>query len=98
MYYRIAMNYCRTDFKLSAVNCGFEVNREYRALDNSEDAVKAEDGIWHIKIGSRVQIQVKFISKMRHYHVAMVDNLAAGFEVYEERKLGGAKNSWFCHV
>jgi hypothetical protein len=63
------------------MDMGFVVMREYEGVDDPEDVYQDEDGIWHIKAGSRVRVRVTMVADNRRYHVALVDHLPAGLEV-----------------
>ncbi|MCA9555946.1 MAG: hypothetical protein KC933_38330, partial [Myxococcales bacterium] len=39
-----------------------------------------DDGVWHVKAGSRVKVTLQMVAPSRRYHVALVDPLPAGFE------------------
>jgi hypothetical protein len=60
---------------------GFVVQRTYEALDDPDDVSQDEDGVWHIKAGSRVRVRLTMVADNRRYHVALVDPLPAGLEI-----------------
>jgi uncharacterized protein YfaS (alpha-2-macroglobulin family) len=60
---------------------GFVVTREYEGVDDPDDVWQDEDGIWHIKAGTRVRVKIKMVADNRRYHVALVDPLPAGLEI-----------------
>jgi len=39
------------------------------------------DGVWHIKAGARVKVNITMSADNRRYHVALVDPLPAGLEI-----------------
>lgn len=80
LYYRLGLNYAPDDLALEALNRGFVVQRSYEGVDNPEDVVQDEDGVWHIKLGSRVRVKLMMVADNRRYHVALVDPLPAGLE------------------
>ena len=80
MYYRLGLNYAPYDLVLDALNRGFVVQRSYEGVDNPEDVYQDEQGIWHIKLGSRVRVKLMMVADNRRYHVALVDPLPAGLE------------------
>ena len=59
---------------------GFAVERTYEAIDDPQDVQRDTEGVWRIKPGARVRVQVTMVAPSRRYHVALVDYLAAGFE------------------
>jgi hypothetical protein len=80
LYYRIGMRYAPKALITEAENFGFEVSREYEAVDDPDDVTQGEDKTVHIKAGARVKVTVSMMNPMRRYHVALVDPLPAGLE------------------
>ena len=80
LYYRVGMRYAPKSLTSEAEDFGFEVNREYEAVDDPDDVMQDDDGTWHIKAGARVRVTVTMVNPMRRYHVALVDPLPAGLE------------------
>ena len=80
LYYRLGMRYAPTDLTLDPMDMGFTVQRTYEAVDDPDDVVRAEDGVWHIKAGARVRVRIDMVANTRRYHVALVDPLPAGLE------------------
>lgn len=80
LYYRLALNYAPADLTLDPLNRGFVVQRSYEAVDNPDDVVQDENGVWHIKLGARVRVRLTMVADNRRYHVALVDPLPAGLE------------------
>ncbi len=60
---------------------GFVVQRRYEGLDNPDDVTQDEDGVWHVKAGSRVRVRITMVADNRRYHVALADPLPAGLEI-----------------
>ena len=81
LYYRLGLRYAPTDLDLDPVDMGFVVQRSYEAVDDPEDVVQDEEGIWHIKAGARVRVRLTMVADNRRYHVALVDPLPAGLEI-----------------
>ena len=81
LYYRIGLKYAPKNLKSDAADYGFAVTRTYEAIDNAEDVKQNSDGIWMIKSGARVRVRLQMVAPSRRYHVALVDNLPAGFEI-----------------
>ena len=50
-------------------------------LDDPDDVVLDEDGVWRIKAGAEVRVNLKMVADSRRYHVALVDPLPAGLEI-----------------
>ncbi len=81
LYYRLGLSYAPTDLDLDPLDMGFIVQRSYEAIDDPEDVVQDEDGVWHIKAGARVRVRLTMVADNRRYHVALVDPLPAGLEI-----------------
>jgi uncharacterized protein YfaS (alpha-2-macroglobulin family) len=93
LYYRIGLSYAPEDYDLAAASRGFSVERRYEAVgasgtsstpsgakeDESHKVVSTEKG-WRVELGTRVRVRVTMVAPGRRYHVALVDNLPAGFE------------------
>jgi uncharacterized protein YfaS (alpha-2-macroglobulin family) len=80
LYYRLGMSYAPTDLTLDPADHGFTVERTYEAVDDAGDVRQDENGVWHVKAGARVRIEVTMVAPSRRYHMALVDPLPAGFE------------------
>jgi uncharacterized protein YfaS (alpha-2-macroglobulin family) len=80
MYYRLGLRYAPKSLSLEANDQGFGVERSYEAVDGDGDVTRDAAGIWYVKAGARVRVNVTMIAKARRYHVALVDPLAGGFE------------------
>ena len=81
LYYRLGLKYAPTDLNLDPLDMGFVVTREYEAVDDPEDVWQDEEGVWHIKAGTRVRVKIKMVADNRRYHVALIDPLPAGLEI-----------------
>jgi uncharacterized protein YfaS (alpha-2-macroglobulin family) len=80
LYYRIGMNYSPENLRLKPADYGFTVTRVYEAIDDPNDVRREEGGTWRIKAGAQVRVRLTMAPSARHYHVALVDPLPAGFE------------------
>lgn len=80
LYYRVGMEYAPREPKLAALDRGFEVQREYRALDGPNDVRWRDDGVWEFRAGARIEVRLRLRSPARRYHIALVDPLPAGLE------------------
>jgi len=80
LYYRLGLRYAPDDLDMDPLDMGFVVERTYEAVDNPEDVTQDVDGVWHIKAGTRVRVQINMVATNRRYHVALVDPLPAGLE------------------
>jgi len=83
LYYRLGLKYAPIDLNLDPLDMGFVVIREYEGVDEPEEVWQDEDGVWHIKAGTRVRIKIKMVADNRRYHVALVDPLPAGLEIID---------------
>lgn len=81
LYYRLGLKYAPTDLWLDPLDMGFVIQREYEAVDDPEDVYRDEDGVWHIRAGTRVRVRITMVADTRRYHVALVDPLPAGLEI-----------------
>jgi hypothetical protein len=81
LYYRIGLRYAPKNLNLPAADYGFEVSRNYEAIDDPADVRQNADGSWIIRAGARVRVRLQMIAPSRRYHVALVDQLPAGFEI-----------------
>ncbi|MBI5951349.1 MAG: Ig-like domain-containing protein [Chloroflexi bacterium] len=81
LYYRLGLQYAPTDLNLDPLEMGFVVQRHYESLDDPEDVYQDNDGVWHIKAGTRVRVRITMEADNRRYHVALVDPLPAGLEI-----------------
>jgi uncharacterized protein YfaS (alpha-2-macroglobulin family) len=81
LYYRIGMKYAPKNLNPGAADYGFAVTRTYEAIDNPADVKQKPDGTWLIKSGARIRVRLTMVAPTRRYHVALVDNLPAGFEI-----------------
>jgi alpha-2-macroglobulin len=81
LYYRLGLRYAPTDLQLPPLDRGFVVQRRYEAVDDPEDVTQDENGVWHIRAGARVRVQLTMVATSRRYHVALVDYLPAGLEI-----------------
>jgi alpha-2-macroglobulin len=81
LYYRLGMSYAPTDLQLPPLDRGFVVQRTYEAVDDPDDVYQDEEGVWHIRAGARVRVEIQMVATSRRYHVALVDPLPAGLEI-----------------
>ncbi len=88
MYYRIGMRYAPKDLELEAADYGFTVERTYEAVDDPDDVTRDDEGVWHVRAGARVRVNLSMVAEGRRYHVALVDPLPAGFEPVNPGLLG----------
>jgi uncharacterized protein YfaS (alpha-2-macroglobulin family) len=80
LYYRIGLRYAPESLALEPLDRGFTVERSYEGVDDPADVLRAEDGMWRIRAGARVRVQLTMVVPSRRYHVALVDPLPAGLE------------------
>lgn len=80
MYYRLGLRYAPKSLSLASSDQGFSVERSYESVDGADDVTRDAAGVWYVKAGARVRVNVTMVAKARRYHVALVDPLAAGFE------------------
>ncbi|MEW6278178.1 MAG: alpha-2-macroglobulin family protein, partial [Candidatus Eremiobacterota bacterium] len=80
LYYRLGMDYAPKSLKLEPSDHGFAVERVYEGVDDPKDVSRDEQGVWHVKSGSRVRVRLTMVAPSRRYHVALVDPMPAGLE------------------
>ena len=80
LYYRVGLSYAPRSLELEAASHGFEVQRVYRAVDDDDDVRLRDDGVWEIRAGARVEIELTLVAPATRYHVALIDPLPAGLE------------------
>jgi hypothetical protein len=105
LYYRIGLKYAPKNLNLAAANYGFEVSRQYEAIDNPNDVKQLADGSWTIKAGARIRVKVQMVNSANRYHVALVDYLPAGFEIINSELANSSSTgektqtfwNWFDH-
>lgn len=88
LYYRLGLNYCPRDLKQAPADYGFAVQRSYEAVRDNRDVSRDEKGVWHIKAGAEVRVNLTMQASSRRYHVALVDPLPAGLEAVNPALLG----------
>jgi len=89
LYYRLGLSYAPTDLKLPELSVGFQVSRQYEAVETPSDVQKIE-GVWHVKAGSMIKVTLTMTVTARRYHVALVDKMPAGFEALNPALKGEA--------
>lgn len=80
LYYRVGLQYAPKDLSLDPMERGFSVIRAYEGVDDAKDVSQDADGVWHVRAGARVRVNLQMVAPTRRYHVALVDKLPAGFE------------------
>lgn len=88
LYYRLGLDYCPRDLKQAAAEYGFTVQRSYAAVRDNRDVTRDDKGVWHIKAGAEVRVNLTMQAPSRRYHVALVDPLPAGLEAVNPALLG----------
>lgn len=80
LYYRLGLRYAPDDLVLDPLDRGFVVERRYEAVDDPDDVVLGDDGVWRIRAGATVRVTVSMVADSRRTNMALVDPLPAGFE------------------
>jgi alpha-2-macroglobulin len=80
LYYRFGLDYVPQSLALEAADHGFAVQRRYAAVDDPSDVRRDAEGLWRIRAGARVRVELTMVATARRYHVALVDALPAGLE------------------
>ncbi len=81
LYYRLGLDYVPDDLRLEPRERGFSVMRTYSGLDDPDDVWQDAEGIWHVKLGSRVRIDVTLVATGQRHHVMLASPLPAGLEL-----------------
>ena len=81
LYYRLGLDYALTGIKLKDASYGFFVSRTFEGVDDTKHVTKDSEGLWHFKIGEKVQVRIEMVTTLRRYHIALVDKLPAGLEI-----------------
>ena len=92
LYYRLGLEYVPADLKLEPRDRGFTLQRTYSGLDDPNDVWQDESGVWHVKLGARVRIEVTMVATGMRHHVQMASPLPAGLE-FENPSLKGNRSS-----
>ena len=92
LYYRLGLTYAPYDLQLPPLNIGFEVVRQYVALEAPSD-VSFVNGVWRVKGGCLLKVTIHMTTAARRYHVALVDKLPAGFEPINPELKGAASTA-----
>ncbi|MEZ5255545.1 MAG: hypothetical protein R2705_01215 [Ilumatobacteraceae bacterium] len=80
LYYRLGLRYAPDDLTLDPLDRGFEVQRQYEAVDDPADVTRDADGTWHVKAGARVAVRLTMVAESDRAHAALIDPLPAGLE------------------
>ncbi len=81
LYYRLALQTAPSDLKLTPLDRGFVVSRTYQAVDHPGDVTRDAAGVWHIKAGARVRVNLDLVSRSARTHVALIDPIPAGLQI-----------------
>lgn len=80
LYYRLGLRYAPDDLDLEPLDRGFVVQRSYEAVGDPGDVRLDDDGVWHVRAGTEVRVNVTMVNDSRRTNMALIDPLAAGFE------------------
>ncbi|MCY3661555.1 MAG: hypothetical protein OXH28_01870 [bacterium] len=81
LYYRLGLRYAPDDLDLEPLDRGFVVQRSYEAVDDPGDVWLDDDGVWHVRAGAEVRVNVTMVNDSRRTNMALIDPLPAGFEI-----------------
>jgi uncharacterized protein YfaS (alpha-2-macroglobulin family) len=81
MYYRLGLSYAPKEIRLSPVEAGFTISRQYQAVDDPADVKRLSATEWQIRAGARVKVTVTMVAPSRRAHVALSCPLPAGLEI-----------------
>ncbi len=80
LYYRVGLRYAPDDLDLEALDRGFVVQRSYEAVDDPEDVRLDAEGVWHVRAGAQVRVNLTMVNDGRRTNMVLVDPMPAGFE------------------
>ena len=80
LYYRLGTKYAPADLDLEPRDEGFVVDRMYEAVDDPDDVVLGDDGVWRIAAGATVRVRLTMVADARRTNIALIDPLPAGLE------------------
>ncbi len=80
LYYRLGLRYAPDDLVLGALDRGFVVQRSYEAVDDPDDVWLDDGGVWHVRAGAEVRVNLTMVNDSRRTNMALVDPMPAGFE------------------
>ena len=80
LYYRLGLRYAPDDLDLEPLDRGFVVQRSYEAVGDPGDVWLDDDGVWHVRAGAEVRVNVTMVNDSRRTNMVLIDPLAAGFE------------------
>ena len=80
LYYRLGLRYAPDDFDLDPLDRGFVVQRSYEGVDDEGDVWRDDDGVWHVKAGARVRVNLTMVNDSQRTNMALIDPLPAGLE------------------
>ncbi|MYI06391.1 MAG: hypothetical protein F4059_03460, partial [Gemmatimonadetes bacterium] len=80
LYYRLGLRYAPDDLDLEPLDRGFVVQRSYEAVGDPGDVWLDDDGVWHVRAGAEVRVNITMVNDSRRTNMALIDPLAAGFE------------------
>ena len=104
LYYRLGLRYAPDDLSLDPLDRGFVVQRSYEAVDDPGDVRLDDDGVWHVRAGAQVRVNVTMVNDSRRTNMALVDPMPAGFESLNpalavtgevDARRDGAAGSWW---
>ena len=81
LYYRLGLEYAPRSLNLKEASYGFFLKRSYEGVDDTSHVRKDSEGVWHFKLGEKVQVKIEMVTTSRRYHMALVDKLPAGLEI-----------------
>ena len=80
LYYRLGLQYVPEDIRLDSLDRGFTVLRTFVPIDDEGDVWQDADGVWHVRLGSRVRVETTLVTPGPRTHVRLSVPLPAGLE------------------
>ena len=108
LYYRLGLRYAPDDLDLDPLDRGFVVQRSYEAVGDPGDVWLDDDGVWHVRAGAEVRVNVTMVNDSRRTNMVLIDPLPAGFEALNpalavtggvdvRSSAGWWRRSWYRH-
>ncbi len=88
LYYRLGLQYVPEDIRLDSLDRGFTVLRTFAPIDDEQDVWQDADGVWHIRLGSRVRVETTLVTPGPRTHVRLSVPLPAGLEAINSALAG----------
>ena len=97
LYYNFSLSYAPQSLHFDPLERGFTLARSYKSINDPND-IRIENGEIYVKLNSVIQITLTYVTKTRKYHVAIVDQLPAGFEPINPALSGNFSSAYGSYI